>query len=153
VELSCLIQLGFFRSLLGDGSTFKELAKESLESVLLLEPPPEEQRAISSFLDRETAKIDALVVKKERLIELLREKRAALITHAVTKGLDPTVPMKDSHVEWLPQISAHWEVKRNGNLFRERDQRGFPELPLLNVSISTGVSLREFSTERIETKS
>lgn len=69
-----------------------------------------EQKSIASFLDRETAKIDALVVKKERLIELLHEKRSALITHAVTKGLDPTVPMKDSGVEWLGQIPAHWEV-------------------------------------------
>jgi type I restriction enzyme S subunit len=75
-------------------------------------PPVPEQRAIAAFLDRETAKIDALVAKKEKLIELLQEKRAALITQAVTKGLDPTVPMKDSGVEWLGKIPAHWEVKR-----------------------------------------
>ncbi len=60
-----------------------------------------EQRTIAAFLDRETAKINALIEKKERLIELLQEKRAALISHAVTKGLDPTVPMKDSGVEWI----------------------------------------------------
>ena len=77
-------------------------------------PPVEEQRAIAAFLDRETARIDALVAKKERLIELLQEKRTALITRAVTKGLDPTVPMKDSGVEWLGEIPAHWEVKRLG---------------------------------------
>ena len=71
-----------------------------------------EQRAIASFLDRETAKIDVLVAKKERLIGLLQEKRTALITHAVTKGLDPDVPMKDSGVEWLGEIPAHWELKR-----------------------------------------
>ena len=70
-----------------------------------------EQRAIAAFLDRETAKIDALVAKKERLIELLQEKRTALITRAVTKGLDPNVPMKDSGVEWLGEIPAHWDVK------------------------------------------
>ena len=75
-------------------------------------PPLPEQRAIAAFLDRETAKIDALVAKKERLIELLQEKRTALISHAVTKGLDPTAPMKDSGVEWLGAIPAHWEVKR-----------------------------------------
>lgn len=68
-----------------------------------------EQRAITAFLDRETARIDALVAKKERLIELHQEKRAALITRAATKGLDPTVPMKDSDVEWLGEIPAHWE--------------------------------------------
>ena len=62
-------------------------------------------------LNRETAKIDALVAKNERLIELLQEKRTALITRAVTKGLDPNVPMKDSGVEWLGEIPAHWEMK------------------------------------------
>ncbi len=71
-----------------------------------------EQRAIATFLDRETARIDALVAKKERLIELLQEQRTALISRAVTKGLDPKVPMKDSGVEWLGEIPAHWEVKR-----------------------------------------
>ena len=71
-------------------------------------PPLSEQRAIAAFLDRETAKIDALVAKKERLIELLQEKRTALISDAVTKGLDPDVPLKDSGVEWLGEIPAHW---------------------------------------------
>ena len=74
--------------------------------------PIEEQRTIAEFLDRETAKIGALVAKKERLIELFQEKRTALITRAVTRGLDPTVPMKDSGVQWLGEIPAHWEVKR-----------------------------------------
>lgn len=75
-------------------------------------PPLAEQRNIAAFLDRETARIDALVAKKERLIALLQEQRTALVTRAVTKGLDPTVPMKDSGVEWLGEIPAHWEVKR-----------------------------------------
>lgn len=75
-------------------------------------PPIPEQHAIAAFLDREMARINALIAKKERLIELLQEKRAALISHAVTKGLDPTVPMKDSGVESLGEIPAHWEVKR-----------------------------------------
>ena len=73
-------------------------------------PALREQIAIASFLDHETAKIDALIEKKERLIELLQEKLTALITQAVTKGLDQTVPMKDSGVEWLGKIPAHWEV-------------------------------------------
>jgi type I restriction enzyme S subunit len=75
-------------------------------------PSNEEQQDIADFLDRETAKIDALVEKKARLIGLLQEKRTALITHAVTKGLDPDVPMKDSGIEWLGQIPAHWEMRR-----------------------------------------
>ena len=75
-------------------------------------PPPSEQRAIADFLDRETEKIDALVAKKQRLIELLQEKRSALISHAVTKGLDPDVPMKDSGIEWLGADSRHWHALR-----------------------------------------
>lgn len=75
-------------------------------------PPFSEQRAIATFLDRETAKIDALVEAQRRLIELLKEKRQAVISHAVTKGLDPSAPMKDSGVEWLGQVPAHWEVRR-----------------------------------------
>ncbi len=73
-------------------------------------PPLPEQQAIAAFLDRETARIDALVAEQERLIELLREKRQAVISHAVTKGLDPSVPMKDSGVEWLGMVPGHWDV-------------------------------------------
>jgi len=75
-------------------------------------PNLSEQRAIATFLDRETARIDALIAKKEMLIELLQEKRTALIAHAVTKGLDPDVPMKDSGVEWLGEMAGHWRTKR-----------------------------------------
>ena len=73
-------------------------------------PPFETQRAIAAFLDEKTARIDDLIAKKERLIELLQEKRTALITRAVTKGLDPDVTMKDSGVEWLGEVPAHWDV-------------------------------------------
>ena len=83
-----------------------------LGSIRVPVAPDDEPQAIVAFLDREIAKIDALRANKERLIELLQEKRIALITHAVTKGLDPNVPMKDSGVEWLGKIPAHWEVKR-----------------------------------------
>ena len=73
-----------------------------------------EQRVIAAFLDRETARIDALIVKKERQIELLQEKRAALISHAVTKGLDPNAKMKDSGIAWLGEVPEHWEIVRLG---------------------------------------
>ena len=73
-------------------------------------PPEQEQTAIGAFLDRETTKIDTLVAEQEQLITLLKEKRQAVISHAVTKGLDPSVPMKDSGVEWLGEVPAHWEV-------------------------------------------
>jgi type I restriction enzyme S subunit len=84
-----------------------------------------EQHAIATFLDRETARIDALVAKKQRLIELLQEQRTALITRAVTKGLDPTARMKESGVEWLGEIPAHWEIRPFTKYVKERaDYRG-----------------------------
>jgi type I restriction enzyme, S subunit len=75
-------------------------------------PPLLEQHTIAAFLDGETARIDALIAKKRRLIKLLREKRQAVISHAVTKGLDPNAPMKDSGIEWLGDIPEHWQVKQ-----------------------------------------
>ena len=71
-----------------------------------------EQTQIARFLDHETARIDALIEEQQRLIKLLKEKRQAVISHAVTKGLDPTVPMKDSGVEWLGEVPAHWDISR-----------------------------------------
>lgn len=73
-------------------------------------PPANEQVAIAAFLDRETAKIDALIEEQRRLIALLKEKRRAVISHAVTKGLDPHAPMKDSGIEWLGEVPAHWQI-------------------------------------------
>ena len=75
-------------------------------------PSLDEQVAIAAFLDRETGKIDALVEEQLRLIALLKEKRQAVISYAVTKGLDPHAPMKDSGIEWLGEVPAHWEVSR-----------------------------------------
>jgi type I restriction enzyme S subunit len=94
----------------GSSLSMVKVSQNSIRSWLVALPPLLEQQAIASFLDRETAKIDALIAKKERLIELLQEKRTAIISHAVTKGLDPTVPLKDSGVEWLGEIPAHWRV-------------------------------------------
>jgi restriction endonuclease S subunit len=82
-------------------------------------PPADEQVAIAGFLDRETAKIDALVEEQRRLIALLREKRQAVISHAVTKGLDPHAPMKGSGIEWLGDMPAHWERAQLGRLCRQ----------------------------------
>lgn len=86
------------------------LYPESFGRLAVPNPPIEEQRAIARFLDYETARIDTLIAKQEQLIELLKEKRQAVISHAVTKGLNPDAPMKDSGVEWLGKVPAHWEV-------------------------------------------
>ncbi|HHC7240971.1 restriction endonuclease subunit S [Vibrio parahaemolyticus] len=75
-------------------------------------PPYIEQQKIANFLSHETAKIDTLITKQEKLIELLKEKRQAVISHAVTKGLNPDVPMKDSGVEWLGEVPEHWVVSK-----------------------------------------
>ncbi len=96
----------------GQGSTFRELSKSKLESIELVSTQVEEQRAIARFLDDRTQKIDSLIEKKQKLIELLKEERAAVINQAVTKGLDPRAPMRDSGVEWLGEVPEHWEVKR-----------------------------------------
>ena len=74
--------------------------------------PESEQLAIANFLDGETTKIDALIAEQARMIELLQEKRQAVISHAVTKGLNPNAPMKDSGLEWLGKVPEHWEVKK-----------------------------------------
>lgn len=81
-------------------------------------PPKKEQEKIANFLDYETAKIDTLIEKQEQLIKLLKEKRQAVISHAVTKGLNPNAPMRDSGVEWLGEVPEHWEIKRFKNLFK-----------------------------------
>ena len=94
------------------GAAQPKVTKENLGSILLPRPTVEEQRAIAAFLDHETGRIDVLIAKKERQIELLREKRAALISHAVTKGLDPNAPIKDSGVEWLGEVPERWGLKR-----------------------------------------
>ncbi|WP_171034739.1 restriction endonuclease subunit S, partial [Pseudoalteromonas sp. S4741] len=85
-------------------------------SLFLAMPPKVEQQKIASFLDHETAKIDTLITKQEKLIELLKEKRQAVISHAVTKGLNPDAPMRDSGEEWLGEVPEHWEVCRVKNL-------------------------------------
>ncbi|MGB8265989.1 MAG: restriction endonuclease subunit S [Candidatus Velthaea sp.] len=97
------------------------LSRDTAYNSILRCPALAEQTAIVAFLDRETSRADALVAKYEWLIELLEEKRVALITQAVTKGLDPAVPMKDSGVEWIGEIPAHWFLLP---LFALAEERG-----------------------------
>ena len=105
------IPFGYFEA----GTALPSMIKSNLYTIRCPLPRLDEQFAIADFLDRETERIDALVAKKQRLIELLQEKRTALISHAVTKGLDPDAPMKHSGIEWLGVIPAHWHAHR---LFR-----------------------------------
>ncbi|HNN54566.1 MAG TPA: restriction endonuclease subunit S, partial [Pseudomonadota bacterium] len=105
---------------LSNASTIGIMNQEKTKEIWLTVPPHLEQLHIAAFLDRETAKIDALVAEQQRLIDLLKEKRQAVISHAVTKGLDPTVPTKPSGIEWLGDIPAHWTVYRLKFLVIER---------------------------------
>jgi type I restriction enzyme S subunit len=105
-------------------NTQKNISMRDIPILVVCVAPLPQQCTIAAFLDRETSRIDALVAKKERLIELLQERRTVLITNAVTKGLDPAVPMKDSGVEWLGEIPAHWEFKRLSLLLKDRPRNG-----------------------------
>ena len=97
-------------NILGKGTTFLELSTDELSNFSIPNPSLQESEKIANFLDHETAKIDSLIEKQQQLIQLLKEKRQAVISHAVTKGLNPNISMKDSGVEWLGEVPEHWEL-------------------------------------------
>ena len=120
-----------------------DLNQPRMRQIPLILPPLPEQRAIAAFLDNKCAKIDEAVRIKEAQIKLLRERRQILIQQAVTRGLNPDAPTKDSGIDWIGKIPAHWEVRRGKYLFREineRSEEGTEEL--LSVSHTTGVTSR-----------
>ncbi|MGV0618257.1 restriction endonuclease subunit S [Mycolicibacterium elephantis] len=135
------------------GSKMPRTSWELMSRLEVPELTEKEQSAIADFLDHETAKIDALIAKQEQLIATLHEDRIATITHAVTKGLDPNVEMKDSGVEWLGEIPAHWTVEKGtwiGKTFGSEavsdedvweDDQGGDGVPFLKVSSLQSVSL------------
>ena len=94
------------------GVSYPAINASDLGDISISLPSLAEQRAIAGYLDRETGRLDALVVAKERWLELLAEKRSALITHAVTRGLNPAAPLRDSGFPWLGQVPKHWRVER-----------------------------------------
>src|SRR5699024_9158181 len=112
---------------LGRGTTFLELSNEALKNIEISVPPLKIQTYISNFLDQKTSEIDALIADKEKLITLLEEKRQAVITETVTKGLDPDVKMKDSGIAWIGEIPAHWEIKKVKYLFDSIGSGGTPK--------------------------
>ncbi|MGB3296215.1 MAG: restriction endonuclease subunit S [Phormidesmis sp.] len=101
--------------------TQQNIGMSVIENLPIANPPIEEQTQIARFLDYETARIDALIGEQQRLIDLLKEKQQAVISHAVTKGLDPTVPMKDSGVEWLGEVPEHWPIHLLKRAFKSVD--------------------------------
>jgi type I restriction enzyme S subunit len=129
-------------AILANGLTRVGLGKYELDNVVLPFPPISEQVTIASFLDRETAKIDELIAEQRRLIELLKEKRQAVISHAVTKGLDPNVRMKPSGVEWLGEVPEHWGVEQSRRLFKVRNEPARDTDEQLTASQKHGILLQ-----------
>ena len=126
-----------------EGSTRDKLTQDKMGSILLPTPTLAEQQTIANFLDKESIRTDGLLAAKQRLLDLLAEKRRAIIATAVTRGLDPNVKLRDSGVPWLGEIPAHWEIERARWLFRERDMRSTTgDEEMLTVSHLTGVTPR-----------
>jgi type I restriction enzyme S subunit len=111
---------------LSSGGGQPNINQEKVASLKISAPLVEDQVTIVNFLDHETAKIDSLISKQEKLIELLKEKRQAVISHAVTKGLDPNVTMKDSGVEWLGEVPEHWEISPIKFVLENKDYKRIP---------------------------
>jgi len=119
-EISCrylfhFLRSGCFKTSIELGWSFgtqQNIGMNVIENLRVVRPSLNEQKSIAAFLDRKTAEIDDLIGKKEILLKKLAEKRTALITHAVTKGLNPSAPMKESGADWLGKVPAHWNVKR-----------------------------------------
>lgn len=135
----------------GRGTTFLELSTDDLGSFQIPVPTLLEQFAIVNFLDQEITKIDSLISEQEKLIELLKEKRQAVISHAVTKGLDPNVKMKDSGVEWLGQIPENWTLPKLKSIatFSGGGTPSRDKLEYWNGDIPW-VSPKDMKTEKIE---
>lgn len=130
-----------------EGLSYPAINAPELMKLKMSAPPPSEQPAIAAAIHRETARIDALIAKKTRFIELLKEKRQAFITHAVTKGLNPHAKMKDSGVEWIGEVPEHWTVCRLGAIYREVARTGDSSLPILSISIHDGITDDELAPE------
>ena len=128
-----LMSLIDFKYLVNPGAV-PSINESQISSFLISVPPISEQTQIANYLDTETTRIDNLIAKQEKLIELLEEQRKSIISHAVTKGLNPNAPMKDSGVEWLGEVPNHWKIGRLKNL----------------LSINNGSDYKEFEVENSE---
>ena len=125
----------------------KILNQQLIRNAKIVLPPVEEQLRLAHFLDSKCSQIDSIIEKQEAIIEKLKEYKLSVITEAVTKGLDPNVEMKDSGIEWLGMIPCSWKVYKIANLYDQTNERGNDELPILTVSINSGISDRELSDD------
>jgi len=124
--------------------TYKELKK-----YYILLPPQEEQRQIVAYLDYKSNKINERICQRERELQTLSELKQAEIAAVVTRGLDPNVPMKESGIEWLGKIPAHWEVRKIKNCLQERSEKGYPNEPILCATQSRGVIPQDMYDNRV----
>jgi type I restriction enzyme S subunit len=134
----------------GKGTTFVELSADELGRFPVSLPSGSDQIEIAAFLDRETARIDALIAEQEKLLALLAEKRQATISHAVTRGLDPSVPMKDSGIAWLGEVPAHWQVRSLKSVVSTPITDGPHETPAFLDEGVAFVSAEAVSTGKID---
>jgi type I restriction enzyme, S subunit len=132
-------------SVAAKGVTRYGLSHGAIKQVTVLVPPIPEQVAIVRFLNHADLRIRRYVHAKRTLIKLLDEHRQAIIQKAVTRGVDASAHLKSSSLPWLGDMPEHWEIRRNGRLFAQRNETGYASLPILEVSLQTGVRLREFS--------
>jgi len=135
------------------GTTFLELSNQALGSFKVCLPSLEEQRSIAQFINHKTSEIDNLIADKEKLIALLQEYRQAVISEAVTKGLDPNVKMKDSGIEWIGEIPEHWQLlrlKHVADLVNEKasaEDLDKPYISLENIQSWTGLYILSENTD------
>lgn len=125
-----------------------DLSKSRMKSIPFIIPSNDEQQKIAQFLDDKTAKIDQAVDLAEKQIALLKEHKQILIQNAVTRGLNPDVPLKDSGVEWIGQVPEYWEVKKMKFLFKDTSIKNKPDATLLSVTQNRGVIPRNWLEER-----
>ena len=134
------------------GGAQENIGANSIRNIALPHPPIAEQKRIAEFLDRKCGEIDEAIRKKQRLIELLEEQKTILINQAVTKGLNPNAPMKDSGIDWLREIPEHWEVWRSKRLFNQSKELARPDDIQLSATQAYGVIPQEEYEHRIGRK-
>lgn len=125
------------------------LTNKELKKYYILLPPQEEQRQIVAYLDYKSNKINERICQRERELQTLSELKQAEIAAVVTRGLDPNVPMKESGIEWLGKIPAHWEVRKIKNCLQERSEKGYPNEPILCATQSRGVIPQDMYDNRV----
>ena len=131
------------KAMMGRGTTVKHIYPDELKQLLFPFPPVSEQAAIVRFLDWANGRLERAIRAKRKVIALLGEQKQAIIHRAVTRGLDPSVPLKPSGIPWLGDIPQHWGVVRNLALFSHRVEKGIPGLPVLQVSLHSGITAEE----------